>query len=40
VNYQLFELLNGPAGRFDAVDDVMEFAATRLIYSSLRRPPS
>jgi undecaprenyl-diphosphatase len=32
VNFQLFELVNGHAGRLDAVDDVMEFAATWLIY--------
>jgi undecaprenyl-diphosphatase len=32
VNYQIFELLNRWAGRVDAVDDVMEFAATWLIY--------
>jgi undecaprenyl-diphosphatase len=32
VNYRLFELINGPAGRIDGVDDVMEFAATWLIY--------
>jgi undecaprenyl-diphosphatase len=32
VNFQLFELLNREAGRFDGLDDVMEFAATRLIY--------
>jgi undecaprenyl-diphosphatase len=31
VNYQLFELLNRDAGRFDNLDDVMELAATRLI---------
>ncbi|WP_198029082.1 phosphatase PAP2 family protein [Actinoplanes sp. N902-109] len=31
MNYQLFHLINGPAGRFDAVDDAMEFAATWLI---------
>jgi undecaprenyl-diphosphatase len=32
VNYHLFELLNGAAGRNDGVDDAMEFAATWLIY--------
>jgi undecaprenyl-diphosphatase len=32
VNYQLFELLNRGAGRVDGLDDVMEFAAERLIY--------
>jgi undecaprenyl-diphosphatase len=32
VNYQLFELLNREAGRFDGLDDVMEFAATKLIF--------
>jgi undecaprenyl-diphosphatase len=32
VNYQLFEMLNHDAGRFDGLDDVMEFAATWLIY--------
>jgi undecaprenyl-diphosphatase len=33
VNFQLFELLNREAGRFDNLDDVMEFAATKLIYA-------
>jgi undecaprenyl-diphosphatase len=33
VNFQLFELLNREAGRFDGLDDVMEFAATKLIYA-------
>lgn len=32
VNYHLFELINGAAGRRDGVDDVMEFGATWLIY--------
>jgi undecaprenyl-diphosphatase len=32
VNYQLFELINNAAGRVDWVDDVLEFAATWLIY--------
>jgi undecaprenyl-diphosphatase len=32
VNYQLFHLINSHAGRLDALDDVMEFAATWLIY--------
>lgn len=32
MNYQLFELINGAAGRVDSVDDVLEFAATWLIY--------
>jgi undecaprenyl-diphosphatase len=32
VNFQLFELLNRDAGRFDGLDDVMEFVATWLIY--------
>jgi undecaprenyl-diphosphatase len=32
VNYQLFALINGPAGRCDGLDDAMEFAAARLIY--------
>lgn len=32
MNYHLFELLNQRAGRADGIDDVMEFAATRLIY--------
>lgn len=32
VNYQVFELINGEAGRFDWLDDVMEAAATWLIY--------
>jgi undecaprenyl-diphosphatase len=33
VNLALFELLNREAGRFDGLDDVMEFAATRLIFA-------
>jgi undecaprenyl-diphosphatase len=33
VNYHLFELINQRAGRSDGVDDVMEFAATWLIYA-------
>jgi undecaprenyl-diphosphatase len=33
VNYHLFELINQRAGRADGVDDVMEFAATWLIYA-------
>jgi undecaprenyl-diphosphatase len=33
VNYHLFELINSAAGRHDGVDDVMEFAATWLIYA-------
>jgi undecaprenyl-diphosphatase len=32
MNYQLFALLNGLAGRADSLDDVMEFAATWLIF--------
>jgi undecaprenyl-diphosphatase len=32
VNYHLFELINDAAGRDDGVDDLMEFAATWLIY--------
>ena len=32
VNYRLFELINDHAGRIDGIDDVMEFAATRLLY--------
>jgi undecaprenyl-diphosphatase len=32
VNYHLFELINGAAGRYDGVDDLMEFGATWLIY--------
>jgi undecaprenyl-diphosphatase len=32
LNYQLFELLNRDAGSIDSLDDVMEFAATWLIY--------
>lgn len=32
MNYRLFELINGLAGRIDGVDDVMEFAATWLVY--------
>jgi undecaprenyl-diphosphatase len=33
VNYRLFELVNPRAGRADGIDDVMEFAATWLIYA-------
>jgi undecaprenyl-diphosphatase len=33
VNYQLFELLNHEAGRIPWLDDLMVFAATRLIYA-------
>lgn len=32
MNYHLFQLINGWAGHSDGVDDVMEFAATALIY--------
>ncbi|KAB1916283.1 phosphatase PAP2 family protein [Micromonospora sp. AMSO31t] len=32
VNYRLFELINASAGRIDGIDDVMEFAATWLVY--------
>ena len=32
MNYQLFELLNRDAGRFDGLDDVMEFTASWLIF--------
>ena len=32
MNYQLFALVNGWAGRWDGLDDAMEFAATGLIY--------
>jgi undecaprenyl-diphosphatase len=32
VNYHLFELVNASAGRWDALDDAMEFAAASLIY--------
>ncbi|MET8043303.1 phosphatase PAP2 family protein [Micromonospora sp. NPDC005215] len=32
MNYRLFELINGPAGQIDSMDDVMEFAATWLFY--------
>ncbi|MGX6607325.1 phosphatase PAP2 family protein [Micromonosporaceae bacterium Da 78-11] len=32
MNYQLFELINGAAGRHDGVDDLMEFGATWLIW--------
>jgi undecaprenyl-diphosphatase len=32
VNYQLFQAVNGLAGRVDGVDDTMEFAANWLIY--------
>ncbi|MBU2667984.1 phosphatase PAP2 family protein [Actinoplanes bogorensis] len=32
MNYHLFELINGAAGRRDGVDDLMEFAATWLVY--------
>ncbi|WP_436531593.1 phosphatase PAP2 family protein [Actinoplanes sp. HUAS TT8] len=34
MNYQLFQLLNGLAGRVDSVDDLMEFAAELLIFVS------
>ena len=34
MNYQLFELINQQAGRADGIDDVMEFAATWLIYAA------
>ena len=34
MNDQLFELLNREAGRFDSLDDVIEFAAQWLIYLS------
>jgi undecaprenyl-diphosphatase len=33
VNYHLFELINQQAGRADGIDDVMEFAATWLVYA-------
>lgn len=33
MNYQLFELINGTAGRHDGFDDVMEFCAVWLIYA-------
>jgi undecaprenyl-diphosphatase len=33
VNYHLFQLINQRAGRVDGIDDVMEFAATCLIYA-------
>jgi undecaprenyl-diphosphatase len=32
VNYDLFELINNNAGRWEALDQVMRFAATALIY--------
>ncbi len=32
MNYHLFSLINGWAGRSDGLDDVMEFLATTLIY--------
>jgi undecaprenyl-diphosphatase len=32
VNYQLFQAINGLAGRADGLDDAMEFAANWLIY--------
>ncbi|BCJ47624.1 undecaprenyl-diphosphatase [Actinoplanes ianthinogenes] len=32
MNYRLFELVNDLAGRADSVDDLMEFAATWLIF--------
>ncbi|MCP2323494.1 undecaprenyl-diphosphatase [Hamadaea flava] len=32
MNYSLFSLINGWAGRSDGLDDVMEFLATALIY--------
>ncbi|MFI1994963.1 phosphatase PAP2 family protein [Actinoplanes sp. NPDC020271] len=33
MNYRLFELINGLAGRTDSLDDVMEFASTWLIFA-------
>jgi undecaprenyl-diphosphatase len=33
VNYRLFEMINSLADRADNVDDIMEFAATWLIYA-------
>ena len=32
MNYQLFQLINDRAGRWDGLDDAMEFVADRLIY--------
>ncbi|GAA2642723.1 phosphatase PAP2 family protein [Paractinoplanes durhamensis] len=32
MNYELFQAINGPAGRWPAVDHVMQFAATYLIF--------
>lgn len=32
MNYHVFQVINGWAGRHDALDDVMEFTATWLIY--------
>lgn len=33
MNYHLFQVINGWAGRSDGVDDVMEFTATAMIYA-------
>lgn len=32
MNFQVFEMINNAAGRHDAIDDMMEFGATWLIY--------
>jgi undecaprenyl-diphosphatase len=32
MNYHLFQVINGWAGRNDGIDDVMEFTATTVIY--------
>lgn len=33
MNYHIFEIINGWAGRSDGLDDLMEFLATTLIYA-------
>jgi undecaprenyl-diphosphatase len=33
MNYHIFQVINGWAGRSDGVDDLMEFTATALIYA-------
>ncbi|WP_123040279.1 undecaprenyl-diphosphatase [Cohnella candidum] len=35
MNYTLFQLINGVAGRFDGIDDIMEFCAQDLIWVML-----
>ncbi|GAA3214508.1 phosphatase PAP2 family protein [Dactylosporangium siamense] len=32
MNYRLFQMINGHAGRVDRLDDVMEFLADRLVF--------